>query len=168
MLKEINRLKAFFEDCYRWISVREYAREIKISPPTASKMLKEFAEEGMLKKKEERGFLFFSVNHESKIMRDLSRIYWQEKLKPLTEYIEETIFSTAIILFGSLSKLECRKESDIDILVFSKSKKNINLNQFEKKFGREIQIFVYESLGKINKELRNNVINAHILKGYIL
>ena len=62
MLEIVNNLEPFFEDCYRIVSVREYARLIKKSPPTASKLLKGFAQEGYLHKRPERGHLLFSLD----------------------------------------------------------------------------------------------------------
>ena len=53
MLEIINNLAPFFEDCYRRISVREYSKIIKVSPPTASKILMEYYKEGLLKRQEE-------------------------------------------------------------------------------------------------------------------
>lgn len=165
MLKIINELSPYFENCYKELSVREYSREIGISPPTASKMLNKFADEELLKKREERGFLLFRVNRENLVMRDLSRIYWREQLRELVLFLENILYSDSIVLFGSLSKLEATEKSDIDIAVFSKSKKNSDLKKFEKRLGREIQIFTFESLEKVNKELRNNIMNGCILGG---
>lgn len=167
MLEIINRLSAFFEDNYREFSVREYSRKIKISPPTASKILKGFAKEKLLSLRKERGFLLFKINRGNGVARDLSRIYWGEKLNNLTVFLEEELYSDSIVLFGSLSKLETTEKSDIDIAIFTKSKKNIDLSKFEEKLGREIQLFVFESLGKVNKELKNNILNGYILAGYI-
>ncbi|MCK5321479.1 nucleotidyltransferase domain-containing protein [Candidatus Pacearchaeota archaeon] len=167
MLNIINRLSIFFEDCYREFSVREYSRKVKISPPTVSKMLKNFAKEGLLVLRRERGFLLFRANRESLIMRDLSKIYWRKKLERLTEFLENELYVDSIVLFGSLSKLETTKDSDVDIVVFSKSKKKINVSEFGKKLGREIQIFTFESLEKVNKELRGNIMNGYILGGYL-
>jgi len=167
MLKEINSLGVFFEDCYREISVREYAREMKISPPTASKTLKAFAKEGLLLSREDRGFILFRTNRESKIMELLSLIYWQTKLKELFDFLEEEFFSDAIILFGSLSKLEVREESDIDLAVITKHKKELKLDTFEKKYKRKIQLFVYPSLDKINKGLRLNISKGHLARGFL-
>ncbi len=168
MLNIIDELSVFFEDCYREFSVREYSREIKISPPTASKILKEFAKDGLLLSREERGFLLFKVNRESLIVRDLSRIYWAEKLEKLFLYIEEVFYPTAIVLFGSLSKLEVTKNSDVDVAILGGLKKDADLVKFEKKLGREIQLFNFESLDKINKELRFNIINAYVVRGHML
>ncbi len=167
MLKIINNLSPYFEDCYREFSVREYSRKIGVSPPTASKMLNEFVGEGFLKKREERGFLLFRANRRNLVMKNLSHIYWSEKLEELIKFIGHESYASSVVLFGSLSKLEVTKESDIDIAVFSKSKKKINIDKFEKKLGREIQIFVFESLEKVNKELRSNIMNGYVLGGYL-
>ena len=167
MLNIVNRLSVFFEDCYREFSVREYSREVGISPPTASKLLKGFAKDGLLAMREERGFLLFKVNRESFVMRDLSRMYWGERLGDLNILLRDELYGDAIVLFGSLSKLEALKKSDIDIAVFSKSKKRVDLAKPEKKLGREIHLFVFESLEKVNKELRFNIIDGYMLWGYL-
>jgi|APSaa5957512622_1039677.scaffolds.fasta_scaffold02613_5 predicted nucleotidyltransferase len=167
MLKIVNNLAAFFEDCYREISVREYARIMKISPPTASKMLNSFVIEGLLKKREDRGFLLFRINRGNFVGKDLSRIYWNEKLFPLVNFLKNEIYSDSVVLFGSLSKLEVTKKSDIDLAIFTKSKKKIDLKKFEQKLKRDIQIFVFKNLEEIHEELRLNIINGYILDGYL-
>ena len=166
MLKEINSLGLFFEDCYREISVREYARELGISPPTASKILKSYTKEGLLKTREDRGFLFFRANKENSTMGDFSVIYWKNKLSKLLNHLQ-AFHPKSIILFGSLAKLEAKKDSDIDLVVLGNSKKITGIDYFERELKREIQIMSYESLEKINKELRLNIINGRILEGYI-
>jgi len=165
MLKKINGLAPFFEDCYREISVREYSREIGISPPTASKILKEYSNDGFLSKREHRGFIFFIINRENKILQDLSRIYWAGKLKKFFDCVEKT-FPKAIVLFGSLSKLEARKESDVDVAVFGSSKK-IDIVKFEKEIGREIHVFYYDSFEKVNKKIRVAILNGYLVRGYL-
>ena len=166
MLNIINNLSPFFEDCYRRIGVREYAKIIKVSPPTASKILSEYQREGLLKKQEDRNYLFFFADKENKTFTDISRIYWRIKLKDIIEKIEENTTNPIIILFGSLSKAEATKNSDIDIAIIS-SKKEINLKDYEKRLKREIQIFWFDSFDKIDKELRNNILNGYILSGKI-
>ena len=161
MLEIINNLKPFFENCYDRISVRQYARLVRISPPTASSLLKRFEKDGLLMKEKDRNYIMFSANKKGKDFIMLSRIYWQKRLGELTEAAEES-GATAAVLFGSLSKAEARSESDIDLAVFGSEK--INLKQFEEKIGREIHAFWYDSM-KDTGELRNNIINGHILSG---
>jgi predicted nucleotidyltransferase len=165
MLNIINNLQPFFEDCYRRINVREYAKIIKVSPPTASKILNSLEKEGILLKEKDRNYLFFSSNKESKQFIDLSRIYWYLKLNKLISYIDNIVIQPTIVLFGSLSKAEATPNSDIDLAVFG-HKKPINLENFEKQLKRKIQLFWFVSLKEIaNEELKNNILNGYILNG---
>jgi len=165
MLKILNDLKPFFEDCYREIAVREYSRLIKITPPTASKLLKEFEEQDLLKSRLERGYLLFRANRESPFLKDLSRIYWRIKLSQLINYLSTEFHNPTIILFGSLSKLESREESDIDVAVIIKVNKKVNLSKFEKAYKRKIQIFNFKSFNQIGKELKTNILNGYLING---
>lgn len=166
MLNIFNNLKPFIEDNYIELGVREYSREIKVSPPTASQILKKFEKENLLKKRWERGYLLFRANRESNLLIDLARIYWKEKLKEILDYLDSELHSPTILLFGSLSKLETTKKSDVDLAIFTNIKKHIQLDKFEKSLNRKIQLFIFESLTSIkSKELKLNIINGYIIKG---
>lgn len=165
MLDIFNNLSSFFEDCYRRISVREYAKLASISPPTASTMLNNYSKLNLLKKEKYRNYLFFHANNISKQFIDLSRIYWGIKLEEFLDYLEKEFASPTIVLFGSLAKAEAKSDSDVDLAVFA-NKKEINLKKFEAKLGRNIQIFWFKSIRNVkNKQLANNILNGYILKG---
>jgi len=165
MLNIINNLKLFIEDCYRRISVREYSRLMKISPPTASKTLFELNKEGLLLTEKDRNYIFYYANKNNRIFVDLSRIYWNLRLGSLVDFLNKNLTNPAIILFGSLSKAETKNDSDMDICIIGQ-KKELNLKNFENKLGRKIQLFFFNSIANIkNKELANNIINGHILEG---
>ena len=165
MLNIINNLKPFIEDCYRRINVREYSRLMKVSPPTASKILSEFNAEELLLIEKDRNYIFYYANKNNKIFTDLSRIYWKTELKALINFLDENLTNPSIILFGSLSKAETKIDSDIDICVIG-HKKELNLKNFENNLKRKIQLFFFSSIEDIkNKELSNNIINGYILNG---
>lgn len=165
MLNIINNLKPFFEDCYRRISVREYSRLINISPPTASKVLLELSKDGLLLMERDRNYIFYYSNRESKEFIDLSRIYWNNKLNELVKFFNQNITSQGIILFGSLSKAEAKKDSDIDLCILGHAKE-MDLEKFERKLNRKIELFFFNSIESIkNKELANNIINGYVLEG---
>jgi len=167
MLKIIYNLHPFFEDCYRRINVREYARILKLSPPTASKLLTNYHKEGLIGMHKERNYIFFFANKESTLFMDLSRIYWQNKLNELISFLDKKLINPTVILFGSAAKAEISKDSDIDIAVIP-GKKILGLEAFEKKLKRKIQVFLFQSLKDIkNKELANNILNGYILFGRI-
>jgi len=168
MLKIIDNLKPFFEDCYRRINVREYAKLMAISPPTASKILEDFNKKGLLLKSAYRNYILYYANKESRDFIDLSRIYWRNRLKELISFIEKDVANPTIILFGSLSKAEAKQDSDIDIAIFA-HRKEINIRKFEDRMKRKIQVFCFRSIKDIKpKELENNIINGYVLRGRIV
>jgi predicted nucleotidyltransferase len=154
MLKILNELMPFIEDNYKEYGVREYAGIIGVSPPTASKTLKELEKEGILLSRNYRNLILFRANRESKALKTLSITYWQEKLKDLSNFVSKELNYQKIILFGSLTKLEAREESDIDIYA-DKEETDIKLAAFEKKLKRKIQLHFRPEMKNIN--LKNNI-----------
>ena len=168
MLEIINSLAPFFKDCYRRISVREYARLVKISPPTASKQLECYKRKGLLKKEVERQYFYYFADKDSWLFTELSRIYWRRRIENsgLLNFFEKEFFSPVVILFGSLAKAEAKADSDMDIAVFTSTNKIVNLKEFEKKLKRSIQLFVFSSRDAVkNPELLNNLLNGCVIKG---
>jgi len=168
MLKIINDLKPFFEDNYRRINVREYARMMKISPPTASKLLQEYFKEGLLIREEEKQFNYYFANKKSDLFVDLSRIYWKNILRKsrIIETLETELLQPVIILFGSLAKAEAKKDSDIDLATFTPTNKKIDIKKFERKIKRKIHLFLFKDRTDVrNPELLNNILNGCRIRG---
>lgn len=166
MLKIIDNLAPFFQDNYRRINVREYARLQNISPPTSSKLLEDFHKNGLLQKELERNYIYYFANKESSLFTDLSRIYWKLELNKagLLEFFEKELLNPIIVLFGSLSKAEAKQDSDIDIAVFSATKKELKLEKFEKMLKRGIQLFLFRK----REDVKNRALLSNILNGYKL
>jgi predicted nucleotidyltransferase len=168
MLKIFNDLKPFFGDCYRRVGVREYAKIMGMSPPTASKLLSYYSSEGLLKKETYRNYILFHADMGNSAFIDLSRIYWKKALQELTAFLEKELTNPTIVLFGSLSKAESKQDSDMDIAVFA-HKKELDISKFEVMFKRKIQIFWFGSVKDIkNTDLANNIINGCILAGRLV
>lgn len=165
MLKIFNSLSIFFEDSYREVNVREYARLLDISPPTASSLLKKYAKENLLKFKQDRIYLLYRANRENKLFIDLLNAYYRQKLSNLVEFLSQEFNYKSIILFGSISKGEANIDSDIDIFIDSNSKE-INLNSFEKILKRKIELHFKPKLN--NTELKSNIKNGIILHGEMI
>lgn len=158
-------LSPFFEDCYREIGVREFSRLVGVSPPTASTFLRGSEKRGYLLSRKDRGNLLFRINRENDFLKNLSKLYWQEKLEDLINFIYDELHPKTIVLFGSLIKLEVTSESDIDLVVVSKHNKELSFSKFKKKLGRKIQVFYEKDISSLSNELKNNVLNGFVLKG---
>lgn len=168
MLIIFNNLKLFMDNNYRRISVREYARFQKISPPSASKFLKAMYKENLLKSEAERRHLYFYANRENRVFVELQRAYYLIRLRNsgLIEHLEKELVTPTVLLFGSLAKAEAKEDSDIDIAVFTESERQLDLSEFEKKMKRKIQIFMFRKKEDVgNKMLLNNILNGFILSG---
>ena len=166
MLKIFYMLQPFMEDNYRRISVREYARMMNLSPPSASTMLKDLQQEGLLLMEKERQHHFFTANRTNAIFTGLQRLYYQQKLGPLLKYMSSQFITPTIILFGSLVKGEVTKNSDIDIALFSPTKKQVDLALYEKKLKRPIQLLRFKNREEVkNRELLHNILNGTMMAG---
>lgn len=160
MIAIMHDLKPFFEDNYRRIGVREYAKVRRISPPTASTRLRQLHKEQLLKREvERRHHLYYAAP--SELFKDLARAYWRQQLAPLLDNLEEATVTPVIVLFGSLAKGEARKDSDIDLALFTPSRPP-SIERFR---GRTVQAHAFRSLDEVPERLRQNILNGHRLRG---
>jgi len=169
-----NTLKVFLENPEKEFHVRYLSKLLKKSPTTISKYLKKFEKEKILKSEKKLNHLLFKANTQNQIFKQLKSNYNLNLLKNsgLIDYLVKKFnYPEAIILFGSFAKGENFPKSDIDLLVISPSKKDINLTKFEKKIGHKIQMFIRskketETMRTKNKELLNSIINGIVVYGF--
>ena len=72
-----------------------------------------------------------------------------------------------VIIFGSFSKGDWYKNSDIDLFIFG-DEKDLNLKKYELKLGRDIQTFICKDkkeLKKFNNRLIRNIVRGDFVKG---
>ena len=167
MIKEL-----FFKSPNKEFHVRSVAKLLDISPTSSSKYLKELENEKIIFSEKKYNHLIFKANTESKEYRVEKRNYNLKSLydtKLISSLVKEYNHPEAIVLFGSYFKAEDNEESDIDILIISPLKKELDLQKYEKKLQRRIQLFTVskEEFKKTNKNLKNNWINGIVLEGYI-
>jgi len=167
-------LEYFVREPEREFHVRELAKLIKKSPTTISKYLTKFEKNGILVSKRKLNHLLFKANTESQAFKNKKLFYNVQKLEEsrLIDFLDnEFNHPESIILFGSFRKAEDILASDIDILIITSIKKELNLEKFEKKLGHRIQLFVHsraeiEKMKLKNKELVNNWLNGIVLRGF--
>ncbi len=169
-----NLLEYFIKEPEREFHIRELAKLTKRSPTTVSKYLIKFKKDKILNSKKKFNHLFFKANIENPIFKDLKLFYNIKKLREsglVDHLIEEFNHPEAIILFGSFRKAEDFPKSDIDMLVITSLKKEINLIKFEKILGHKIQLFLHsnkeiDNMKVKNKELLNTWANGLVLNGF--
>lgn len=171
MLQKYNRyklLKVFLDSPTESFRLRELSRISKISPPSVMNYLKEFEKEGLIRKYEKKEIPFYQAirdNDKFALYKKISIIYELDE-SGLLDFLWEKLSPDAIILYGSYAKGESTEDSDIDLFIIGKEK-YADLGEFEKKLGKGIHLIFEEDLRKISKELKNNLVNGVVLKGYL-
>ncbi len=176
MLQNYNKWKVlgvFFDDPMPeggGFQLRELSRKIKLAPISVKRYLKEMEKEGIITKLKSRvqGFPLYKANVDSEKYRFYKKINTLSLIfeSGLLKYIQEEAMPDAIVLFGSASRGEDTRKSDLDIFIQCKKTK-LDMNKYEKSIGRNINLFFAEKLDELSTELRNNIINGIIVKGYL-
>lgn len=153
------------------LNQREIARFLKVSPTAVGKAVKGLAKKKLIKIEKDRNIKLTSIefNRDNPKAMELKRV---ENLRliyesGLSDFLEEKLPGTTIILFGSYSRGDDTIKSDIDVAVIGRKEKEVNLKNFEKILEREINLNFYPSFKKIHKELKENICNGMALVGGI-
>ncbi len=174
MLAKDNRykvLKIFFDDpLAKDFQLREISRKISLAPKSVKKYLDELEKENLIVRGKHRihRYPVYHANRDNKYFKFLKKLDIMKEIKEsgLLNYLDNNCMPDVVILFGSASKGEDVKDSDIDLFLLCKEKK-LNLKSFEDMLNRGINIFYNNNFNKLSKELKNNIINGVILKGYL-
>jgi predicted nucleotidyltransferase len=169
MLIESNTqkfLSTIFKFPTKGLTIREIARLIKVSPPTASSIAKTLEKKNLIRIEKERVQYKVFGNLENEGFRRLKRIYNIFSLLNLVDLLIKEFKPNAIVVFGSYSKGEDVEDSDVDIFIDTVLKKEIDLRKFEERLSRTIHLHVRD-IRKIPDELRKNIINGVILYGFL-
>ncbi len=163
-------LKLFFDDPIDKYQLREISRLVSIAPTSVKRYLNELIKDGLVVKSKHKlhSYPIYSANRESVHFKFHKSVDLQMKLRDsgLIDGICDSCMPDVIILFGSGAMGEDLKQSDIDLFVFAKQK-SLDLAKYEKKLKRRINLFFSEDFSKLSVELKNNVINGKILRGYL-
>lgn len=153
------------------LNQRALAKTLGVSPTAIAKSLKNMGKEGLIKIEKSKTMNLTSIqfNRDNPLAISFKRI---ENLKQILEsgimdFLEEKLTGCVIVLFGSYSTGEDKYDSDIDIAVIGSKEKEIELERFDKLFERKIYIHYYESINKIDRNLRQSIINGITLQGII-
>ena len=168
-------LAPFLENPYTKFHIRELARMLKLNPMTIRKYLEKMSRENILKTEKDKGKVKnYWANMENVLFKEYKKFYSITKIidSGLLDFLNEEFLYPTIILFGSAAKGEDFEKSDLDVFILSNTKKEVDLERFEKKVNRKIQLFVmtskeFKKSKRENPQLINNIINGIKLAGFI-
>lgn len=168
--KENQLLELFYNEPTRHWHFNEIVKTIKISQDRAAHWLKKFQKEELIKRIKERGKMpYFTGNVENPEYQSRKRIYAMQMLHKsgLLNYLSEIKNVHSVILFGSMTRWDWHKESDIDLFIYGR-KQELNFNPFERILHREIQIFYAhdrKDFEKMGEGLIKNIILGEKIQG---
>ncbi|MBI2111927.1 nucleotidyltransferase domain-containing protein [Candidatus Woesearchaeota archaeon] len=173
MLQNYNKwkvLQEFFTNPTSELQLREISRNIKLGLPSVKNYLKKFEKESfiVIKKNRVQGYPLYLANRDNPQFLFYKKVNLIDQItnSGLLQELYDLFLPNVIVLFGSASKGEDVEGSDIDIFVGAKEK-TINLSKYEKTFKRKVNLFFAPDFHKLSPELKNNLLNGIILKGYI-
>ena len=175
MLQNYNKLKVinvFFEDPSQdaQFQLREISRKIKLAPISVKRYLDELTKEELIIKSKHRVLKYpiYSANRDNEKFLFFKKIQNIISIKEsgLIDYLANECMPDAIILFGSASRGEDIGGSDIDVFLLCKEAK-LDLEKFDNKLKRKINLFFSKDFNELSPELKNNILNGIILKGYL-
>ncbi len=161
-------LQEFFDCPGKNFQMREISRNTKISQPSVINHLRKLIKEELVIRENKSIYPTYIANRDNEKFRVYKKIDMLLRLydSKIINYIYDECSPKVIILFGSASMGEDIETSDIDLFVDSKSKE-LKLEKYEKILKRKINILYEENFKKISKELKNNILNGIMIKGYL-
>jgi len=147
---------------------KEIADKIKVSQTAVAKSINRLSKIGLVTR-EKKILLSIKLNRDDRDIFDLKRVYNLKSMysSGLMKRLSGDLPGSTIILFGSYSIGEDTEESDIDLAIIGYNGIKIDLINFENKLQRKIQIHFFNDLKKIDKNLKESIINGITLKGSI-
>lgn len=157
---KLNRVMEFlYENPAAELTVREFAKRIKIPLTTTHIYLKELRNRNLIDNNHKpiKSLLFkiMKINfHVQKIVES-----------GLLEYLINELNPSCIIVFGSIRKGDSYAESDIDIFIETPLQKKLALIKYEKVLKHKIELLIEKDIYVLQPQLLNNVLNGIKLYG---
>jgi len=151
-------------DCKAY--VRGLAKENCISPLSASRYLKAYAQEGLLLPEKCANAIYYRLDNSSPTVKALKRFYFLAKVGRIESAPTGT---TSIAIFGTHASGEYGSSSDVDLLVICQDKGEMSiLHEIEQRSGRDVDATViglgkWRELAKKGDGFYKSVMDNHIL-----
>lgn len=164
-----SKIKEFFmKNPSKKLRVRQIERELGLPLPSVIRYTKELESEKILRSQKIANIIVYTVNNSKeffieKKLFNLRQIYDSG----IIDFLKKEYSNPVIVLFGSYLMGEDNEESDIDLYIETKTKKEFNFKKFERFLGRKIQVFNFKNLKEINSELANSIINGLVLNNQL-
>lgn len=150
----------------------EMSREIDLAHTSLKQNLNALLKEGIItetiRKKGGRKYPVYRAMTDSQAYRQAKKTFNFNAIieSGLIEHLDDLLMPGCIVLFGSYPQGEDVEESDIDLFIECKEQKT-DLARFERFLKRKVQLHFRERFTSLPKEMKNNIVNGIVLKGFL-
>ena len=168
--KQENVLELFFNYPAKQWHFEEIVNDAKIVRSKVDRWLKVLIKQDLIKKVKPNGKMPYYISHyDSPTYKNKKKIFALTKLDEsgLLNHLSSLPKADTVILFGSYSRSDWYKESDIDIFIHGDAQ-GLNVANYELKLHRDIQLFICQDkkeLTKLGPDLIKNIIKGNFIKG---
>ncbi|MDI6737642.1 MAG: nucleotidyltransferase domain-containing protein [Nanoarchaeota archaeon] len=157
----------FFSESLRRWHFEDIVKESGMSRGRVNYFLRQLLRENFIKRVKSRGRMpFYQASRESPGFRTEKRVYGLMLLEQsgLLRHISGNSDIKTAIIFGSFSRGDWNKSSDIDLFIYGDDA-NFDKAGFEKKTSREIQLFSFKSAREMKRQLDFSLL-PNIARGF--
>jgi predicted nucleotidyltransferase len=168
--KEEKVLRLFFENPTKEWHFEEIVKESNIARSKADGWLKLFVRDNMIRRVKKKGEMpYYISNYDSSEYKNKKRLFALNELykSGLLNHLDSLEKAKTVIIFGSFSRSDWYKDSDIDIFIYG-DPEGLKIADYELKLHKDIQLFICqnkEELAKLGEGLIRNIIKGNIIKG---
>lgn len=169
--KEEKILELFFNQSTKHWHFEEIIKTAKLSRSNATRWLTKLQNEGLVLRVKPKNKMPYHIgNDEDPRYQNRKKIFALTKLQQ-SGFLDHliTLPAKVVILFGSFSRWDWYKESDIDLFIYGNDDE-LDIATYETALKREIQVFTVKDkneLREFNPGLLKNIINGYKIKGRI-
>jgi len=157
----------FFEDTLKRWHFEDVVNASNMSRERVNHYLRELLRQGFISRVKPRGRMpYYTANRGSEKFRAEKRFYGLNMLQNsgMFDQINSLKSIETAILFGSFSRGDFSRSSDIDLFIYGNAEQ-FDKAKFELKIRREIQVFSYDNVAEMKRELDPKLI-PNIFKGF--
>ncbi len=162
----------FFDYPTKQWHFEQLLKEAGLSRAQTNAWLKRLLKEDLITRVKLRGKMpYYVAQYESPHYRNSKRVFAFTKLhhSGLLDYLASLKKAKTVIIFGSFTRGDWYKDSDIDIFIYG-AVPNLSIGEYLTRLKRDIQVFAgknKEDLQKLGPALLKNIIKGITIKGDI-
>ena len=161
-------LYVFHKDPMRSLHEREVVRKAKISKGSANSILRKLSQTEILEREKVGRMVFYRFNHRNPVAKQLKILFNIYSLQRLVDELKP--HCKRIILFGSCAEGLDVRESDIDLFILTREKKEVmeEISAYQKNLDRKMSPIVVNASEFAKLKREDRPLYERIEKGIVL